>query len=67
MLQDMEVPDREDLLNWDMRDIRGHRRKLKKDSLRRNLKNSFPHRVVDALNSLDKAIVCAETIHKFKT
>ena len=48
IMKDMEVLDREDLLRWETRNTRGHRRKLKKDNYRRNLKkNSFPHRVVD--------------------
>lgn len=58
---------REDLLNWVTRDTRGHGRKLKEDSFRRNLKNSFPHRVVVAWNRLGKALVCAKTIREFKT
>ena len=68
IMKNMEVLDREDLLKWETRNTRGHGRKLRKDNYRRNLKkNSFPHRVVDVWNNLDKTIVCAKTIHEFKT
>ena len=67
IMENMEVLDRQDLLIWDKRNTRGHKRKLK-DNYRRNLKkNSFPHRVVDVWNNLDKTTVCAKTIHEFKT
>ena len=60
--------DREDLLKWETRNTRGHGKKLRKSNYRRDLKkNSFPHRVVDVWNNLDETIVCAKTIHDFKT
>ena len=43
-------------------------KKLKKDNYRRYVKrNSVPHRVVDVWNNVDEKIVCAKTIHEFKT
>lgn len=39
-----------------------------KDNYRRDVNmNSFPHRVVDVWNGLDKEVVCAKTIHDFNT
>lgn len=68
IMKNMEILDREDLLIWDTRNTRGHGKKLKKDNYRRDVKrNSFPHRVVDVWNNLDEKIVCAKTIHEFKT
>ena len=68
IMKDMEVLDREDLLKWETRNTRGHGRKLRKENCRRDLKkNSFPHRVVDVWNNLDKSVVCAKTIHEFKS
>ena len=67
IMNKMEAPDREDLLNWDTRCTRGHGRKLKKDICQRNLKrNSFLHRTVDVCNRLDETVVSAKTIHEFK-
>ena len=66
-MKNMEVLDQENLLNWDMRDSRGHGKKLRKDNYRRDFKkNSFPHRTVDMWNGLDREVVCAKTIHDFK-
>ena len=59
--------DREDLINWDIRDTRGHGKKLKKSTCRRDIKkHSFPQRCIETWNGLDKEIVNAETIHDFK-
>ena len=67
IMKNMEVLDRENLLNWDMRDSRRHGKKLRKDNYRRDFKkNSFPHRTVDIWNGLDREVVCAKTIHDFK-
>ena len=67
-MKKMEVPDREDLLNLDSRATRGHRRKVQKDSFRRNLKKRTvsPKRVVHVWNRSAKAVVYVKTIHKFK-
>ena len=66
-MKGMERLDREDLVNWDIRDTRGHGKKLKRDICRREIKKrSFPQRCIETWNSLDKAIVQAETIHDFK-
>ena len=67
IMKNMETLDREDLLNWDTRESRGHGKKLRKDNYRRDMKkNSFPHRVVDVWNGLDKGVVWAEMIQNFK-
>jgi len=67
VMKGMERLDREDLVNWDIRDTRGHGKKLKRDNCRREIKKrSFPQRCIETWNSLDKAIVQAETIHDFK-
>ncbi len=40
MMKNMDMVDREDLIQWDMRDTRGHGMKIKK---KKNMKmNSFP-------------------------
>ena len=50
-----------------MRETRGYGKKLEKDNYRRDIKkNSFPHRVVDAQNGLDRDEVYTETIQNFK-
>ena len=68
IMKNMEILEREDLLNWETRNTRGHGRKLRKDNYRRNLKkNSFPHRAVDVWNILDETVECGKTIHEFKT
>ena len=59
--------DRKDLLVWDTRETRGHGRKLKKSTFRRNIKmKSFPHRNVDIWNGLDSCVVQAKSINDFK-
>ena len=60
--------DREDLVNWDIRDTRGHGKKLKRGNCQREIKKnrSSPQRYIETLNSLDKAVVQTETIHNFK-
>ena len=66
-LKGMGKVDREDLFIWDTRETRGHGGKLKKMNCRRDVKNySFPHRTVNAWNSLDKDNVLAKAIHDFK-
>ena len=67
-MKNMEILGQDDLLDWDTRESRGHGKKLRKDNYRRDVKrNSFPHRVLDVWNELDEEVVCAETIHDFKT
>ena len=59
--------DRDDLLVWDTWETRGHRRKLKKSTCRRDIKmKSFPQRSVDTWNGLDKEAVQAKLISVFK-
>ena len=42
-MKNMEILDRDDLLDWDTRESRGHEKKLRKDNYRRDVKrNSFP-------------------------
>ncbi len=54
-MKGMEELDRDDLINWDTRDTRGHGKKIKRDFYRRDIKkNRFPHRVTEAWNGLQK-------------
>lgn len=63
----MEKMDREDLCMWNERMSRGHGKKLKMATYRRDVKKySFPHRRVEAWNSLDVEVVNARNIHDFK-
>ncbi|MPD00204.1 hypothetical protein E2C01_095662 [Portunus trituberculatus] len=63
----MELPDRIDQLKRDRRDTRGLGLKLRKDNYRRDFnKNSFPHRVINIWNGLDREVVRAKSIHDFK-
>ena len=56
-----------DLLELDTGSTRGHGRKLKKERCVKDIKKySFPHRVVNAWNGLDKDVVQAISVHKFK-
>ena len=53
--------DRENLLLWNTRETRGHGRKLKKSTCRRDIMmKSFPQRSVDIWNGLDKEVVQAK-------
>ena len=57
----------EDLLKLDVRDTRGHGKKLKKERCVRNIKKySFPHRAVELWNGLDEGTVNAASVHWFK-
>ena len=57
----------EHLLKLDMRDTRGHDKKLKKERCVRDIKKySFPHRAIDLWNDLEKSIVNADSVHCFK-
>ena len=56
-----------DLIKLDTRVSRGHGKKLKKESCRRDRKKySFPHRTVDVWNGLEEDIVNADSVHCFK-
>ena len=67
VMSGMEKMDREDLCMWNERVSRGHGRKLKMATCRRDVKKySFPHRSVEAWNSLDIEVVNARNIHDFK-
>ena len=67
VMKGVERLDREDLVNRDIRDTRGHGKKLKMGNCRREIKKrSFPQRCIETWNSLDKAVVQTETIHDFK-
>ena len=59
--------DREDLLVWDTRETRGHGRKVKKSTCRRDMEmKSFPQGSVDIWNGLDQEVVQAKSITAFK-
>ena len=46
---------------------RGHRKRLKKENCRRDIKKySFPHRIVDTWNGLSEDIINAVNVHSFK-
>ena len=48
---------------WDKKEIRGHGKRLKKGTCRRNVeKKSFLHRSVDTWNGLDEEVVQAKMI-----
>lgn len=58
--------DRDDLLIWDARDLKGHSRKLKNRAWRRIIeKNSFSQRNVKAWNNLEE-MVHAKTTRELK-
>ena len=66
MINGLEEVD-ENFLILDERNTRGHGRKLRKESCRRDKKKySFPHRVVDVWNGLSKSVVDAQSVHGFK-
>ena len=59
--------DNDELIIWDNRVTRGHGRKLKKSSTRRDVKKySFLQQCVEEWNALDENVVEAKTMHKFK-
>ena len=67
IMKGIEDLDRDDLVTWDTRDTRGHGRKIKKVTYRRNVKkNSFPHRAIEMWNGLSSEVVLSETISQFK-
>lgn len=48
LMMNKDCLDREDILLWDIREMRRHGRKFKKSTCRRNIKmKSFPQRSVD--------------------
>ena len=70
LVNGIEKVDREDLVtrvnSGEVR-TRGHTTKLRKSVCLGDIKKfSFPHRTVDAWNSLNNDAVAAESIHKFK-
>lgn len=67
LLSGMEKLDREHLFIMNERETRGHGRKLKVTTCRRDIKKfSFPHRSIEAWNGLEGEVVCATNIHDFK-
>ncbi|XP_063866945.1 uncharacterized protein LOC135104013 [Scylla paramamosain] len=67
MMNGSEKVDQQDLITWDVRDSRGHEKKLKKATCRRDIKkSSFPQRIVETWNSLEKGVVHARFIQDFK-
>ena len=43
----LEKTDREDLFVWDDRNARGHEKKLKRTTCKRDIKNCFPYRNIE--------------------
>ena len=70
LVNGMEQLDREDLLVFSERDTRGHGRKLRSTTCRRDVKKfSFPHRSIKLWNGLEDkvvVVVCANNIQSFK-
>ena len=67
LIEGIDKYDRDDLIVRDEGTTRGHRKKLKKGTCRRDVKKySFPHRITDTWNALDKEVTEATTIHGFK-
>ena len=67
LINGLEKLDREDLLVLNERDTRGHGRKLRPTTCRRDIKRfSFPHRSIRIWNGLKGEVVCANNIHNFK-
>ena len=65
--KELEKVDRSDLFLWDVRNTRGHGKKLKMDGCRRDIKKfSFPQRSIEVWNKLDTEIVQAKSISEFK-
>ena len=61
IMKGIEDLDRDDLVTWDTRDTRGHGRKIKKVTYRRNVKkNSFPHRAIEMWNGLSSEVVLSQ-------
>ncbi|MPC76248.1 hypothetical protein E2C01_070655 [Portunus trituberculatus] len=66
-MNNLELPDRIDLLKRDRKDTRGHGLKLRRDNYRRDFKkNSSHHRVIDIWNGLDREVVCVKSTYNFK-
>ena len=66
MLNGLEEVER-NFLKLDERNTRGHRKKLKKEICRKDIKKySFPHRIVDTWNGLSENVINANNVHSFK-
>ena len=57
-----------EILHLETRSTRGHQKKIKKEQCTRDIKKfSFPHRIVDVWNGLDRDVVNAGgSVHSFK-
>ena len=67
ILSGFEKLDRDDLVVRDMRSVRKHGRKVKMSVCTKDIKKySFPQRIVGTWNGLEKEVVEAKTIHRFK-
>ena len=63
----VENLDREDLCVRSERETRGHGKKLRATTCRRDVKKfSFPNRSIELWNGLEEEVVCARNIHDFK-
>ena len=57
-----------DLFVWIGRNTRGHKKKLKRTTCKRDIrKYSFPYRSIEAWNKLDAEVINARNIHNFKS
>lgn len=66
-VKQMDMINRDDLLEWDTRNTKGRRKNLRKTRFVRDIeKHSFPHRSIDTWNDLKKEIVQAKAINAFK-
>ncbi len=61
MMKNMDMVDREDLIQWDMRDTSGHGRKIKKKKKKNMKMNSFPIQSIE----WDGKVVCTENTSFF--
>ena len=67
LMNGMEKVDNQDLVTWDKRDTRGYGKKIKKATCRMNIKKySFPYRIVETWNSLERDVVNARSIHDLR-
>ena len=67
LIKGIDKLDRYDLLIMNERDTRGHGKKIKPSTCRRDTKKfSFPHRSIKLWNEQKEEVVCANNLHSFK-
>ncbi|MPC58328.1 hypothetical protein E2C01_052326 [Portunus trituberculatus] len=63
----VDTLDREDLITMASSNyLRGHPKKILKDSCTSDIKYSFPYRSIDAWNKLSVDVVCAASVSQMK-